>query len=211
MENAIVCPWCGTQYLEFQSNCRNCGGTLPAPRRTPAPPAQTPRQARLAWPPPAPRTVAPNYVWKLLREDAWVVAMLVFVLIGAIFTMTGFGLTLGIVTAFVGLPFLGLGLLFLGGGGAVLYWRYQEALQTVAILQSGEAIEGEIIGLEPNYSVRVNGRMPWTISYQFVLDGQSFYGTASTLNDPQSTHAPGPAVVLYLPERPEKHQLYPHP
>ena len=25
----ITCPWCGTHYLAFQSNCSNCGGALP--------------------------------------------------------------------------------------------------------------------------------------------------------------------------------------
>ena len=25
----VTCPWCGTNYLTFQSNCNNCGGALP--------------------------------------------------------------------------------------------------------------------------------------------------------------------------------------
>ncbi|MCL4257860.1 MAG: hypothetical protein KJZ53_04930 [Anaerolineales bacterium] len=213
MNSVVICPWCGTNYLSFQSNCSNCGGTIPAPARSAAeqPQARASAQRQLTWPPSPPRSIAPNYVWKILGQDGWVISMAVFVLLGFIFTVVGGGLTLGIITAFVGLPFVGIGLLFLGGGGAVIYWRYQQAVQTVEVLKSGRAKEGEIIGLEPNHSVRINGRMPWNIRYQFTLDGKLYEGVTSTLNNPQLTHAPGPAVVLYLPEHPEKNQLYPHP
>lgn len=213
MNNIVICPWCGTNYVTFQSNCSNCGGTMPAPRKAPAADA-TPTQPsarRLNWPPSPPRTIAPNYVWKLLGQDGWVISMTVFVLLGFIFTVVGAGLILGIITAFVGFPFVGMGLLFLGGGFAVMYWRYQEAVQTAEVLKSGQAKEGEIISLEPNYSVRINGRMPWIVRYQFTLDGKPYTGSVSTLNNPQFTHPTSPAVVLYLPENPERNQLYPHP
>ncbi len=29
----ITCPWCNTSYLNFQSNCSNCGGPLPLPQQ----------------------------------------------------------------------------------------------------------------------------------------------------------------------------------
>lgn len=210
MNEIIICPWCGTNYIDFQSNCSNCGGTIPAPRKAPA--ATRPdARPQLSWPPSPPRNIAPNYAWKLLSQDGWVISTFVFVLLGIIFTMVGGGLTLGIVTAFVGIPFVGMGLLFLGGGLAVAYWRYQLATQTVEVLKSGQAKEGEITGLEPNYSVRINGRMPWTIRYQFSVDGKVYQGSTSTLNNPQLTHPVGPAVVLYLADNPDKNQVYPHP
>jgi hypothetical protein len=31
----FICPWCGTAYLEFQSNCTNCGGPLQGVSGTP--------------------------------------------------------------------------------------------------------------------------------------------------------------------------------
>lgn len=211
MENAIVCPWCGTNYVAFQSNCRNCGGTIPAPRKAASAGDERPARRQLEFPPSPPRQVAPNYAWKLMMQDGWVVSGGIFALLGGIFAATGAGLTLGIVTAFVGIPFLGMGLLFLGGGVAVCYWRYQIAYQSVEVLKSGLAKEGEVLSLEPNYNVRINGRTPWTIRYAFSLDGKQYNGTASTLNNPQWMYAPGPAVVLYLPEKPEINQLYPHP
>lgn len=211
MNNIVICPWCGTNYLQFQSNCRNCGGTIPAPRKAAAAEPGTRAKPGLNWPPSPPRTIAPNYVWKLMGQDGWVISMSIFVLLGFIFTSVGGGLTLGIVTALVGIPFLGLGLLFLGGGLAVLYSRYQTFTQMAEVLKTGQAKEGEIISLEPNYSVRINGRMPWIVRYQFTLDGKLHTGSVSTLNSPQFTHPLGPAVVLYLPENPDRNQLYPHP
>jgi hypothetical protein len=210
---AIVCPWCGTNYTVFQSNCRNCGGTIPAPTETVAArPAKRAKPGELQFPAPPPREVAPNYVWKLFAQDGWVISGGIFALIGGIFTVTGAGLTVGIITAFVGLPFMALGLLFLGGGGGVLYWRYQLAQKAANVLRLGQATQGEITALEPNYSVRINGRTPWTIRYTFSLDGTSYEGSHSTLNDPSWTLQPGtPAVVLYLPDKPESNQLYPHP
>jgi hypothetical protein len=207
----IICPWCGTNYTRFQSNCRNCGGTLPAPSEVAEEPAKPRRAAKLEMPAPPPREISENYVWRLMMQDGWLVSAGVFVLIGGIFTVTGGGLTLGIITAFVGIPFIGLGLLFLFGGLAVAYWRYQIATKAVNVLRHGRAIEGEITGLDENVNVRINGRTPWTIYYKFGLDGQDYEGKVSTLNTPWATQPGQPAVVLYLPDAPENNQLYPHP
>ena len=45
----ITCPWCGTNYQSFQSNCSNCGGSLPLPIEKPS---EIP-EAQIAAPPPA--------------------------------------------------------------------------------------------------------------------------------------------------------------
>jgi hypothetical protein len=209
---AIVCPWCGTNYTAFQSNCRNCGGTIAAPADAAERPAKRARSGELQFPAAPPREIAPSYLWKLFAQDGWVISAGIFALLGGIFSVTGAGLTIGVITAFVGLPFLGLGLLFLGGGGAVLYWRYQVAQDAVNVLKLGQAKEGQITALEPNYSVRINGRTPWNIRYTFSVDGKDYEGSTSTLNDPSFFMQPGsPAVILYLAEKPESNQLYPHP
>jgi hypothetical protein len=211
---SITCPWCGTNYAAFQTNCRNCGGPLPAPDggRQPAAPSIAGWEAELAVPPPAPRPIADSYAWRLLWTDGWAIAAGVFTLLGAVFTLVGSALTLGIITAFVGLPFLGLGVLFLALGGYGLNWRYRAAQQTVNVLRHGEAARGEITGVEENYSVRVNGRHPWIITYRFQALGREHTGQVSTLNPPGSQLRPGqPACVLYLPNTPEHNALYPHP
>ena len=67
-------------------------------------------------------------------------------------------------------------------------------------------------GLEENGTVRVNGRHPWVIGYQFAAGGQTCGGSASTFNDPRACFQPvRPVYVLYQPDAPQQNALYPHP
>ncbi len=203
----ITCPWCGTNYAAFQPNCKNCGGQLPLPDQ----PKPVHPELEIEMPPPPPRSIADSYGWKLMRTDGWVVASIVFVLLGGIFGVTGIVLTIGIVTAFVGIPFALLGMLFFGGGAAIIYWRYQEAQKTLKVLRQGEATRGQIISLEQNYNVAINGRHPWVILYQFEAGGRKLGGKITTLNTPFNLQRGQPACVLYLPGAPTYNTLYPHP
>jgi hypothetical protein len=204
----VVCPWCGTNYATFQSNCSKCGGPI-QPTQTVS---SSDRKTEVLMPPPPPRDISDNYRWKLMLLDAWSIGAGIFALIGAIFSLVGFFLTIGIITAFVGLPFLGIGLLFLGGGGYVLYKRYQEATKTVNVLRNGEAVIGEVTSAELNYTVEVNGRNPLTIGYQFQAAGKDYQSTVTTLNHLNLQFEPGNQVcVLYLPNAPEYCSLFPHP
>jgi hypothetical protein len=205
---AITCPWCGTNHQEFQSNCKNCGGPLPAPSQV----AATAARRKLVMPPAPPREIASSFAWRWLLTDGWTIGGLVITIVGGSFSVTGAGLTVGIITAFVGIPFLLLGLVMLAGGLAVLVWRYDLAQKAMNVLRHGLSTKGEITSLEPNYSVRINGRTPWTIGYKFSLDGNEYEGNVSTLNNPSADLAPGnPAAVLYLPDAPQYNGLYPHP
>ena len=130
-----ICPWCGTQYSVFQSNCKNCGGPLRlieeeiASSSAPAEP--------VAVPPPAPRPISDSYLWRILFTDGWAVSALIFCLLGVIFSMVGAGLTLGIITAFIGIPFLLLGIVFLIVAVWVLVWRTRRAQKVVTVLKGG--------------------------------------------------------------------------
>ena len=206
----ITCPWCGTHYAAFQSNCQNCGGPLPLPAEAAAPERED--DPRSVPPPPPPRPISDSYVWRLLAADGGAIAGGVFALLGAIFTLVGVPLTIGIITAFVGLPFAGLGILFLGVGGLVLVRRYESAQKTVSVLRLGAAAPGRILEVRENYNVTVNNRHPWAILYQFQVNGRNYEGKVSTLNRPGAQLRPEKAVyVLYLPEAPELNTLYPHP
>ncbi len=200
----FTCPWCGTNYAVFQPNCTNCGGALPAVNET--------YSDEPPMPPLAPRSISQSYARRLLFSDGWAIAAFVFGLLGVIFSFVGGGLTLGIITAFIGLPFLLLGVAFLGAGGGILIWRYQNAQKIVYVLRDGEATRGEIVDAQPNYHVRVNGRNPWVIRYRFQANGQSYDGNVSTLNQVGQQFQAGKAVcILYLPSAPQWNSIYPHP
>ena len=205
----ITCPWCGTNYLTFQPNCKNCGGTLQVVDEKIITSVPT---ENLTTPPSAPRPISKRYVWRLLSTDGWSIGAFVFGLLGVIFSLVGAGLTIGIITAFVGLPFLLVGVTFIGIGGWVFIWRYQETQNVVNVLRDGEATRGQIVEIRENYSVSINGRHPWIIRYQFQANGQSQEGRVTTLNQPGQQLQAGKAVyVLYLPMAPKWSSIYPHP
>lgn len=167
---------------------------------------------KLTMPPVPPREISSSFAWRWLLTDGWTIAAIVITIVGGSFSITGAGLTVGIITAFVGIPFLFFGLLMLFGGVGVLAWRYDLAQKAVNVLRHGQATRGEITSLDQNYSVRISGRNPWTISYKFTLDGAEYEGRVTTLNNPSTDLAPGsPAVVLYLPDAPQYNGLFPHP
>jgi hypothetical protein len=208
-KNMITCPWCGTSYTEFQSNCKNCGGTLQPVQETTSPAVST---GSIPVPPPAPREISTQYVWRLMMTDGWSIAALVFTLLGVIFGLVGAGLTLGVVTAFVGIPFLALGFAWLMLGVSLAVWRYNRMLKVVEVLRDGVSATGRIIEVQENYSVRVNHRHPWVIRYQFQINGQTYSGEVSTLNLAGRDFQTGYDVrVLYLPVEPEWNCIYPHP
>lgn len=207
----VICPWCGTNYAEFQSNCKNCGG--PIPYQPPVAVAPQRAEMTLTPPPPAPRPISDSYARRLMLTDGGAIAGLVLTIIGGMFTLIGAVMTILLVTAFIGIIFLPLGLLQLGIGLFLLYWRYNEKKKIVEVLRDGQAIIGQITSVREDYSVSINNRHPWIIEYEFRPNGglQS-YGKLTTLN------APGPNLqtgcetyVLYMPQTPSQNTLYPHP
>ena len=163
-------------------------------------------------PPEPPREISSSFAWRWLLTDGWTIAAFVLVIVGGSISITGAGLTVGIITAFVGIPFLIFGIAMLAGGLAVLVWRYDLAQKALSVLRHGLATRGEITSLEPNYNVRINGRTPWNIGYKFSLDGSDYAGNVTTLNNPSADLAPGnPTVVLYLQDAPQYNGLYSHP
>lgn len=206
----IICPWCGTNYLSFQSNCTNCGGAIPAPIETPQ--SSSEPQDHPPAPPPAPRPISDRYIWRLLYADGWAIAVFVLGLLGVIFTLVSAWLTLGVITAFVGIPLMLMGIFMLSLAVAGFIWRYQRAQKIVNVLRLGEAASAQIVEVWENYSVRVNGRHPWVIRYQFQLNGKDFEGNVTTYNPVGKELQPGqPVSVLYLPDDPQWNSIYPHP
>ena len=202
----ITCPWCGTNYIAFQTNCQKCGGPMSPPVEETSPVAEV----SIPKPPPAPRPIADKFIWNLMMTNGWVIAGGVFAFIGGIFTVVGLSLTVAIITAFVGIPFLLMGIVFFGGGVAVIICRYQETQKTIDVLRNGQPTDGQIADMQENLNVRINHRHPWMIRYTFQANGQRYEGNVSTLRRPD--FQTGQKVcVLYLPQKPEYNALYPHP
>ena len=205
----ITCPWCGTSYDEYTSNCNNCGGALPKTSGIQEP-GRAVEMQQPSPPPLAPRPLLDNYIWRQMGADGWVVASGILLLLGVIFAPLGLALTVAQVTAFVGLPFLFLGVVFLFTAIPLLILRYQKFQRSAIILQDGEAVLGSIDSLEQNYSVRVNRRHPWIIAYSFKVHGRNYDGCQSTLTTPRPDLHPGTAFyVLYDPNDPTQSLLYP--
>jgi hypothetical protein len=205
----VICPWCGTNYLAFQSNCKNCGGCLQAAeeKNTSFVPTED-----FPMPPSPPRQISERYVWRLLFTDGWWITASVIGVLGVAFSLVGAGLTIGIITAFIGIPFLSIGVAFLGIGGWMFVWRYQEVEKVVEVLREGEATRGRIVDIQDDHSATVNGQHPWVIRYQFQVNGQDHEGRVTTSNQPgQQLQAGKPVWVLYLPTAPKWSSIYPHP
>jgi hypothetical protein len=205
----IICPWCGTNYLTFQTNCDKCGGPLQGVNEKIV---SSDSDEILQTPPLPPRPISDRYVWRLFFSDGTWITALVFGILGVVFFPIGAGLTLGVITAFVGIPFMFLGIGFLIAGGWVAVRRYQIAQKVVYVLQVGEAVRGQITEVQQDYSVEVNGRNPWEIRYQFQANGQNVEGEVTTFNQLGQDFQAGKAVsVLYLPTDPKWSSIYPHP
>ena len=187
----------------------NCGGPLPTTNEKST---GTVAEEELTSPAQAPRPISDRYAWRLVARDGGAIAAFVFAILGIVFSLVGAGLTLGIITAFLGIPFLMLGIAFLIAGVWVFLWRYQNAQKVVHVLRDGQTGRGQIISTEQNYQVRINGRYPWVIRYQFQAEGQDFEGKVSVLNPPGDLYQAGKAAwILYLPESPKWNSIYPHP
>ena len=209
----ITCPWCGTNYEDFQPNCDNCGGSLPLPSGD-APAHAAPVAVReIPLTPPLPPRQVPNKVMgRMLLADTGAIIAGVLLLIGGIIFMVGVPLVIAIITLPVGVPFSVLGFIFLVIGGVLFYRRVDHAFTTVALLREGQAALGEITNVTQNYQVRVNNRYPWMIEYAFKVHGIKCKGKLSTLSQPDLSQQPGKAVyVLYDLEDPVKSTLYPSP
>ncbi len=209
MSAVYICPWCGTNYLTFQTNCSNCGGPMLAAGARPEPASD---EGELPNPGPAPRSISSRYAWRLLWSDAWSIVALILLILGLVFGLVGGVLTLIAISAFVGRPILAYALLLLGFSIPFFIWRYRIAQKVVLVLQEGAATKGEITATNEQYSVRVNNRHPWIVRYKFTVDGRSYEGKVTTLNPPGSSLEPGqPAWILYLADAPKWNSIYPHP
>ena len=202
----IRCPWCGTRYLSFRSNCANCGGPLPLPTDG------ADDASALPMPPPAPRVISSAYAFRLMGREASAIIGLVLGIVGTVFMLVGMPLAAARATLFVGVPFTLVGVGLLGGGVSLLIWRYRISARIVRVLREGVPTEGRIVSVDADTSTVINGRNPWYIKYEFRAQGNDYQGQVTTLQESGGDFEPKQRVcVLYLTGMPEANSLYPHP
>lgn len=202
----VTCAYCGTTYKTFQPNCYNCGAALPVPAGAPGATADA-----LPAPPPPPRQLPRNYIWRVLSSNAGGIVGLVFSFLGLVFTFLGVVLTLTLPAEarLVTLIFALLGTIFLIVGIVAVINSVRRARQLAALLRTGEAALGEIVDLYENSMVTINGAHPWRVTYRFSAEGRETEGEAQTLRRPGKAQQPGqPVYVLYKRGAPQHNTIY---
>ena len=180
----MSCPACGHEIDTTDLFCRRCGEALTAdvPRSKPPP-----RLAdRRAWadPGPPPREPPSLLLGHVAPEGGF------WLLFGAIFA--GVGTTIGGVFTAVGLSqddlvFAGVGLgallLFGGIGFASLAAGIRHVQRARRIWRDGDVKEARVVEVVRDRSVRVNGRSPLVVHYEYEVLGQRLRGKGQTWND----------------------------
>ena len=178
----LLCGWCGTTNTDVtRVRCINCGGPLPPPPTLAADDPGSP-------PPPVPRQLPTKYRWQVLLWKN------VLVTLGMVFTIV---FCWSIIFPLFGIPMWIIG--------------YRRAKNQLIALERGVAARAELIGVERDHSVKMNGRSPWRIEYTFeTQDGQIRDGWVHTWQGRHTRRSPGEVFwVVYLPEDPEQNTVWP--
>ena len=178
----LPCGWCGTTNTDMaRVNCINCGGPLP--------PAQALAADDPGSPPPlVPRKLPSKYRWRIMLWKN------VQVTIGIVFTVVFCWTIL--------FPLIGIPIWIVG---------HRRAQSQLAALERGIAARAELIGVERDPSVKVNGRSPWRIEYIFeTQNGQVLDGWVHTWEGRHTRRSAGEVFwVVYLPEDPSQNNVWP--
>ena len=178
----LPCGWCGTTNTDVaRTNCVNCGGPLPPPPTLTVDDPGAP-------PPPAPRQIPEKYRWRVMLWKN------VLVMIGAIFTIV---FCWSIIFPIIGIPLWIIG--------------HRRAQGKLAALERGLPGRAELLGVERDHSVKINGRSPWRIEYLFEdRSGQLHEGWQHTWQAQHTRRPVGEKFwVVYLPEDPEQNSIWP--
>lgn len=178
---ARTCGWCGTSALDAAlSHCASCGGPLPVPRYE--------EQAAILLgpaPPPAPRQLPGAFVRDVL------VFKNINVVIGGLFVFVFFWTVI--------FPLIGAPLLYLG------WTRAQRRLRA---LRLGLPVEGRIRGIDRDGSIRLNGRSPWRVDYEYPGPHGPVEAWVHAWRSPGLREG-DPCWIVVLPEEPEHGCLWP--
>lgn len=95
----------------------------------------------------------------------------------AVCTARGVGFPLGMILAILGAVFFVIGVCFL----AVLYFKRRKR---EALLFSGEAVQAQVVQVEQNPGVQVNGRCPYRVVCRYTEGGVDYLCRSENLDNP---------------------------
>ena len=192
------CGWCGNKDQESGTNCRTCGGPLPAPEDAHLGPA----------PPPAPRPLPARFGRReLVTANAGFLVGLAFGCVGGIFPLI-FAIISFTVPAM--LPAAAMCLIFPLPGAIISGLSWRLARRRVALLRDGAAAVGTITSIEDDTSQTINGRHPLRLSYLFEVGGQRHGGSVTSVNVDLRRFTVGhPIHVLHASADPERSDVWP--
>ncbi len=158
-------------------------------------------------PPPAPRVVPPG--------TSGVAGGMVFLLIGGFFTGIAalfiiIGLTLVLAGNSDGWFAMAVPSIHLTVGIGLLIYALRGRHERRRIVRDGQIALGRIDSTGRNRRVRINGRNPYKMDYEFEVDGQTYRGSHSTMDEAIKAHQRHDRIwVLYDPDDPSKNVEWP--
>lgn len=167
----------------------------------------------LSRPPNPPREVSRRYVISQFTTNVWFIVGMVFAFIGCTFTGVGipFLFTTSNELGIGGIIFSLVGLGFLIPGVIILFRRIRQARRLLFVIREGRDRLGDVVSAGYNTSVTINNRHPYRIKYTFRPLGGEVEGTYQTMDHRAGEVAAGSQVyILYDPDEPEYNTLYPH-
>jgi hypothetical protein len=149
------------------------------------------------------------------------IVALVFSILGLAFLIAGAGLAFSLLaneatdqSTTAGEPRWVLSLIFLSIGtgfaavGMTLGWRRVASLRMrEALRKYGRPVTGKITSVDQNVSVRLNGRHPWIIRYDYNVGGMQYHGTERTFDLPVGLASGAQIGILYDGEDPRRSVL----
>lgn len=95
----------------------------------------------------------------------------------------------------------------------IFIWRkgIKDANDELIPLAQGDSTIGEIENIAVDYSKKINGRSPFTVTFLFTANGQKYRGSVGNIFDNIDIQKqPGDKVwVVYMPQNPELSSIWP--
>lgn len=120
---------------------------------------------------------------------------------------------IGFIFTVIGIPLLlvfGFGLIFLIIGHFLRKAGKKSGLKKLRALEQGIACEGSVLDIGIDTTVRINGRNPYVIRYEFSFKGVQHTGAATTWEESAMLRRAGDSLwVVYSAGEEEASSLWP--